>query len=410
MAGKIVVLDIHKKNDNRISKHLSAIDGHYEWLRINFNFYPEPQTPISEQSRYWSIDTAPSRGPNVKGIMFLLKYFTGSLIDQIEERLRSSLIEPDDQVIFHVHDPYLLGIAYRLTKRFSYARVIYDRHEYFESWRRGGIVSVPALFEKMYVRHANEVVFVSSDYTAYPKAFEGKHITIIPNYPVLSNFQPLDVDEKISSLLSGGTITFSYFGVLNLNFDRDTSLMLKTMTNLMRRNDRIEFIIAGVLGDIDVLPMIDAMIKEFGNRVKYLGELDYPEMVDRLRGSHFGFMFIRPQSDVWSKDRPLSANKVYEYLVSGTIPIIRAIVDDREDIEDCSLIFGEEDTEEAMRSRITALLKDVDKTRHMILECQNLGVKFTWENVADRYLKCYERAFDSMNLPSNPCGTESDGT
>jgi len=263
------------------------------------------------------------------------------------------------------------------------------------------MVSIPAVFEMMYVRHASEVIFVSSDYTDYSTVFEGKRITIIPNYPVLKNFQPLDVDEKTSILLEGGTVTFSYFGVLNLNFDRDTRLMFRIMTNLMRNDERIKFIVAGVLGDKDVLPMIDEMIMEFGTRVTYLGELDYQTMVDHLRESHFGFMLIRPESDVWSEDRPLSASKVYEYLISGTIPIIRAIVDDKKDIDGCALIFGEQDAEDAIVNKISALLNDKERIVHMISECQRRGGNFIWEKVAVRYLECYERLFDSIEAPDN---------
>ncbi len=397
MSRKVVVLDSHQFNDNRISKHISSVGEAYDVFRLNFNFYPDRANSVANPVGARVVDFTPSRNPYLNGSLFTLRALLGGCAPRLETLLRAEFIADRDDVIFHVHDPYLLGLAVKLTRRFRGSRIVYDRHEYYETWKNRLGISVPGLFERWYGRRVSEIVFVSRDHRNLPKAFTGKRVSVIPNYPRSRDFDRGAVLEKLRSMEAGSGIDAVYFGVLNLNFDRDIELMFKVMRSVMEANPGVNFIVAGRVYDQGVHSMIDDLVKGFGDRMRYLGEISNEEVVRRTQRSHLGFFLLRPESPMWSEERPVSPNKVYEYLLSGTIPVIRATLDDRDAIERCSLTFGKDTTFEDIRDSLLRLIGDLERMKRMMMDCYDTGLEYSWEKVVGRYAECYERVFGSMD-------------
>jgi len=396
MARRIVVLDSHQFNDNRISKHISTVRERYDIFRMNVNFYKDRTTTGLDLQNVQIIDFVPTSKPYLNGALFTISTLFGGCARRAEISLKKTFIKNDDVIIFHVHDPYMLGLAKKLKKRFQRSRIVYDRHEYYDAWNYGIGFSIPHLFERQFGRQVDEIIFVSNNMEKMPEAFRNKKITVVPNYPLCSLFSKEVVTEKIGSFVLGEEVVIAYIGTLNLDFDRDTSLMFKIMDKLMRRDLKIKFVIAGRIYGDEIPKIIRAMQAEFGDRIVYLGEIPMPEVAKQAQQAHLGFLLIRPESPVWSDSRPLSANKVYEYLMGGTIPVIRAVIEDREKIEKCSLIFDEQSSLDDICNRMLALIGDRDRMKRMMGECYDAGQDFSWEKVSPRYLECYERVFSLL--------------
>jgi glycosyltransferase involved in cell wall biosynthesis len=307
--------------------------------------------------------------------------------------LRESFVQEGDEVIFHVHDPYLLTIAMGLRKRFPGSQVVFDRHDHFETWKNRLGLSVPGIFERWHGKKIAELIIANPGVENLPKAYSGKTVTQISNYPLEKYFDREAIDKKIDKLGSDGEISLAYFGALSLDFDRDIELMLRLMASVMRENPNVRSIVAGRIFEPAVNGRLDDMSKEFGERFSYLGELPYAQVIERSQKAHVGFFLLNPDKPMWSPSRPYSANKIYEYLQTGTIPVVRAIIEEPEGVRDCALFFDERSTYEEILSALKELCRDREKMGTLMSTCFETGLNYTWEKVAPRYLECYERIF-----------------
>jgi glycosyltransferase involved in cell wall biosynthesis len=397
VVRRIVVLDSHQFDDNRISKHIRIVKEKYGVFRINVNFYPDRATPDGDFDNVQIVNSVPTKNPYLNGLLFAFKTTLGGTAGPLEKRLRNGFLRDGDEVIFHTHDPYLLGLAIKMRVKFEGSSIIYDRHEYYETWKNRWGFSAPGFFEKWYGKKVTELVFVSRNVDLLPKVFSGKPVSVVPNYPLAENFDKGKVEKKLQGMDSGDDILAVYFGVLNLNFDRDIRLMYRLMRSVMEARPNVRFTVAGRVYDKEARALMDALVEDFGGRMLYLGEIPYKEVVERTQGAHLGFFFLRPDSLMWCEDRPVSPNKVYEYLLSGTVPIIRATLDDCEAIEKCSLTFDKDSTFEDILDGVLKLIDDRERMKRMMKECYDTGLEFSWEKVAPRYFECYERLFGSMD-------------
>lgn len=398
----VVVLDSHRFDDTRISKQISSVNGPYHVLRLNLNFYPDRSgEPGNERAEVF--DYVPTRNEYLNGLLMAAHASLGGFCARLESRMRREGMEREDAVLFHVHDPYLLGLATKLAKRFPRSRVLYDRHEYYETWTNRFGISVPGLFERRYGKKVSEVVFVSRAIDRLPECLVDKRTTVVPNYPEAGRFDRRLAEEKIESFGEGDVLAV-YFGALNLDFDRDMETMFEVARCLMRSDATVRFEVAGRVFDRPLKEMMDHMEKEFGARMRYLGEIPYSEVIERTQRAHLGFFLLRPESPTWSEERPVSPNKVYEFLLSGTIPVVKAVLDDRTMMERCALLFDKEATAEDIARALLALIEDKERMRGMMRGCLAIAPNFSWERVSQGYLQCYERLFASMRTALESVG------
>ncbi len=395
VADKVVVLDAHAFNDNRISKHIGSVHTSYPVLRLNFNFYADRKIISPDPGKEWVFNVGGLRNPYLNGMLFTVHNMLG-YSKGIEKMLRQEFLEKGDNVIFHVHDPYVLGLAHRLKRKFPNSRIVYDRHEYFDTWRNRLGLSSPGLLEKKYARSVDEIVFVSRRIDSLPEVLKGKRTSVIPNYPQRFRFDQRTAEEKIAGLDNSDRVELIYFGVLNLDFDRDIRLMFRVMDSLMTSNPMVDFTVAGRLDHEGVRPLLDALVDKHGERVRYLGEIQYEEVIRRTQKAHLGFFLLRTDSPMWSDEHPVSPNKIYEYLLSGTIPIVRAALDDLDTIKSCAITFDKNSNFEDIRESVAQLISDKVRMRALMTECLITGQMFSWESVSPLYLECYRRLFDSL--------------
>jgi len=128
-----------------------------------------------------------------------------------------------------------------------------------------------------------------------PKAFSGKRVTQISNYPLSEYFDRGAIERKSTELSSNGKIVLAYFGALSLDFDRDIDLMLRLMASVMEWNPKVSSVVAGRIFEPAVVERLDQMKARFGERFSYLGELPYQKVIENSRKAHFGLFLMNPE-------------------------------------------------------------------------------------------------------------------
>ena len=81
VSDRVVVIDNHQINDNRISKQMSSVER-YPLLRLNFNFYPERRGADGGDHTI-IFDHVPTRNPYVNGSLLLTRISLGRLAHKI---------------------------------------------------------------------------------------------------------------------------------------------------------------------------------------------------------------------------------------------------------------------------------------------------------------------------------------
>lgn len=391
---KVVVLDCHPFKDNRISKQLAVARTDYEVRRINFNFYPD-RTVLESDSGSICFDVVATKNHYLNGMLFAAGTAVGFFAGKVRKSLEDFLFQ-DDYVVFHIHDPYILGLAIKLMKSYPRSCLLYDRHEYFEAWRNPLGFSTPGVFEFLYGEKADYLITVSKETSGLPRYFLGKPLMVIPNYPLASQFSKEAVMDKIERFDGKGRIDLVYFGVLNLGFDRDIGMMMHVADRLMTEDPRVYFTVAGRIDHEGVRPILKGLKDKHGERMSYLGDIPYKEVVRRTQEAHLGFFLLNPANPMFSESMPNSPNKIYEYLLSGTVPIVRAVIDDSDIIKKCSLMFGRNASESDIVAAVTELIGDLNRMKLLMQQSYQTGKGFTWEQVGKEYLTVYERLFDSL--------------
>lgn len=98
------------------------------------------------------------------------------------------------------------------------------------------------------------------------------------------------------------------------------------------------------------------------------------------------FFLIRPDTEYWV---PCSPNKVFEYLICGSIPIIRADIDYSQYLASCSLMYDRETPGEEIIQGVLDLLGDPVRLRSMMDAAVTLSNRFLFESVGDNYISMY---------------------
>jgi hypothetical protein len=305
----ICMLSIHLLHDNRIVKYSNSfLDAGYNVINIHFG-----GIEYKEEDR--EIQFSTSTNKLIKRLYFYSGY-------KIIKYLKS-LIDQDDEIIFHIHDPMVLSLSNKLKKTFFNSFIIYDRHEYFEdSPRTLKIFKEGMFYESISNSYIDLVVMVSDSMKnkAGPY-FKGKKIVVVNNFPLKNdNVNRNDFINKKNVIL-----TVSYVGSLSWQGrgDRDVPLMLKLADVIESCKIDYHFYIAGVNCDEELLSLLKEKESATQQRFQFLGQVSREKAIELTLQSHIGLFFLYPHCR-----RSYSPNKVYEYIYFGTIPIIRANIAD----------------------------------------------------------------------------------
>ena len=134
------------------------------------------------------------------------------------------------------------------------------------------------------------------------------------------------------------------------------------------------------------------MIFAFVGRFEYLGLISRERVAQLTEISHIGFLLIRPETHYWVKTSP---NKTYEYLICGTVPVIRADVDHAQELAECALLFSRETPEEDIINSVSNLLGDRDRLKIMMENALTTSNKFIFDSVGKKYIAMYDYLFET---------------
>ena len=221
----------------------------------------------------------------------------------------------------------------------------------------------------------------------FPKAV----IDTVPNYPDIIDYNREKVIDKIKNFGPNETVELTYIGSLSNGHDRDIDLLLTIYEEALRSYPNITCCIGGRCNDQALENKFINLCRDFGDRFKYLGRTPRTRTVDLTERSHVGFFLIRPGTSYWVRCSP---NKVYEYLICGVVPVIRADVDYSQKFANCSLVFGRETPQDEIIQQVINLLGDPIRLKTMMENALTLSNDFIFESVGMNYINLYKRFFD----------------
>jgi glycosyltransferase involved in cell wall biosynthesis len=294
-------------------------------------------------------------------------------------------------VIIHVHDAVLLRLAIMIKKyKYPTAKIVYDRHELFEyKIKKYGILipKISRLYEILTSKKIDGVVSVSKKHNpAVHKLFPRAIITTVPNFPIISVYDQEIISHKIKSFKDTSEINLVYIGSLDNQYDRDITFLLKIVDHIMDQFRRVKCIIGGANNDSGLRDELKKLEEKYPGRFEYLGQISRESTIKNIEKAHFGFFLLKPTTNYWVKCSP---NKVFEYLICGVIPIIRADIDYAEDISSSALIFDRDSSESAIINTIKKIILDSEKCIQMMNNANEIGKKFSFDEMGKNYIELY---------------------
>jgi len=396
----VIILDEHQPEDGRIGRHITYLLRNSESVfRLHFSLFNPGLNPglfslYGERGFRISPPSSDMRLFNI--LYFNTMYF---LPAGVRSRVRAALedlgVDLSAPAVLHVHDPVLLKVAIMVARDLlKDARIVYDRHEFYEVFNkktRLPVLTIPRMYEIMTRDAIDGVVHVGPEENGGSRAlFPGAIPTEVPNFPSAGMYDEARIRKKVRSFGVGSPINLLYVGSLNTH-DRDVPLMLKIAADVLRDIPEAMCFIGGPAygHDEELRQMMTPLAEEFRGRFRF--QLGYvaPGMTRQLtEDCHMGLHFIKPETTYWIKGSP---NKLFEYLLCGAIPVVRASIEASEKISACSLMFDRYTPEEEIISGIRQLLGDPDRCRRMMENALSLGARFTFEAVGKNYLRLYSQ-------------------
>lgn len=394
---QIIILDSHPLQDSRINRHINFMHEHeyaYNIFRLNIDrSLSNKNSGVASHTNIpcFRIGCAYTGCNILNKIYYNIKRFfiNDENIDNIISCLGISFLTP---TVIHVHDPVLLSFAVKLRGYFGKAKIVYDRHEVYESRTKYlSLIPLPKvgrIAEMLTFKKIDGVVIVLEDYrNLVQQFFPYSKIAVVPNLPVLEDYDDAIILSKIEEFNLSTTIQFVYVGSLNWNHDRDIGLILDIAKHLLIKQYTVRFIVGGVTSDEQLLSEFYHLNKAYPNNFIYTGYLSRDKVVKYTQDAHFGFLLIKPYTDYWVLTSP---NKIFEYLKCGVIPIIRAKCACKEQIQNKSLWFEREDSRDFIISTIESIISNPEKIQAMMYQVYQLSSHYSFNSVAHEYLALYE--------------------
>lgn len=390
---QLLVLSQHSVEDGRIYRHLSYVKDKFEevfYLRFEWKkkIINDDKDQIHVDGiKYKSLDCY-GEGNSIKKRILFLQY-----MKNIRKIIFDLGIDPQKDIIIHVHDPMLIIIGSKLKKILKNSYLVYDRHEKFEQFPRHFFIKESFFYERLFFKYVDGAITVTEDMSSIVHALSKKNIptVVIPNYPSSKLFDNNLIEDKILNFNSKNILSGIYIGSLNSKLDRDLSLMVRVMEGIILSGISIKFIIGG---SNELPDEIKYLTNKYPHQVLFIGRVPYDRVMKETMRSNIGLLFLKSSvNHIWGDT---SANKLYEYLYCGVIPIVKMGLsnEDKKIIKDCGLVFERNTQDEEIVKRVIKFLKTQDIKKHM-LKCRNYGKKKIFENVQDRYFVLYEKIITS---------------
>lgn len=392
---QILIIDGHPLADSRIQRHIKFTCGQgYRLFRVNVNrTLPNRESDLISET---GIPCYVLGGNQLKkGLLNKITYnmnlmfYPNKDIISILARLG---ISPRMQTIVHVHDPALLPLAIRVSSNFQQVKIVYDRHEVYESPYKYLSLPLPKagrLFEIMISRRIDGVVTVLEEYrTVVKKMFPRSEVAVVPNYPLFDDYDNDIITSKIKNTTSETILHFVYIGSLSQKYDRDIELIIFIADSLLSNQFNVKFTIGGSTSDEHLLSEFSRLSATYPNKFTYAGYLSHDEAIQFTQDAHFGFLLIKPNTQYWVMTSP---NKIFEYLRCGAIPIVRAWCPCRDQIRDSSIWFERDDSNEFILHRIKSLVEDTNGLCTMMCKAYNSSMTYDFKTASQEYISLYDK-------------------
>ena len=387
-----MILDAHPIQDGRIERHIKFTVEDCPVVRLNLTRNQDNHlmefSEWGERGLFYNINshTRIAGGPLLGKILRVINYTQVSR--DLVSFLESAGIRADKDSIIHVHDSNLLIYALSIKKNFiPHSKIVYDRHEIWENWDNASGIIV----------RVNEVVFnfmidgvvtvLDSHVNKCRKMFKSNDIVSVPNYSMFSDYDSKAIQSKIDDITNNSPLLFSYVGSLFQNIDRDIKLLLELCEMALDLDESVTVKIGGFTDDQNIICEFSRLREKFDCRFQYLGRIPRKEVVKICEESHVGFLLLLENGRNWGK---VSPNKLYEYLMTGTIPVVRAHLEDSEEFSCYSLLFGRNDSKEHIIQSFLELITDRNQMKQMMMQGLSNRSKFSFENVGKRYSELYK--------------------
>ncbi len=383
--------------DGRIERHIKyLLSQNCQVIRIHFNRSELALSPgLFSQfgEKGYRINIAP-KSTSLKNNPLYFNFFCSSklIVFIANKAMRSVGVDTTLPTILHVHDPALLYLAAVLKKSyFANAKVVYDRHEVYETPTSIWGIKLPKvarMYESRVRDHIDGVISVSEMHNTSIRAlFSKAKIDTVPNYPSINDYDRKKIVSKIENLENNDSIKLVYVGSLANNYDRDIDLLLTIYEEALRSYPNVTCSIGGQCNNQALESRFFKLKSDFGDRFEYLGRIPRTHTVDLTERSHVGFFLIKPETTYWVRWSP---NKIHEYLICGVVPVIRADVDHSRKFANCSLMFGRDTPQDEIVQEVVNLLGDPARLKTMMEAALTLSNDFIFETVGVNYINMYK--------------------
>lgn len=382
----VIIFSSHPVYDDRIIRHvkyLLSLGLAVYCIHYNLSGKPEPEGPFSLFGEKAYMINIPFRFNALKKL-YLLSPF---IVRRTKKAMKALGIKKTDPAIIHNHNPELFKAVIAAKRELGKSFVVYDRHEYYESMKGIGRIKTLHLMEKVYAWHVDCVVVVSEGMLPFTRGlFPGRDVALVPNFPMAAHYDRIAVMKKIDEFDDHTLIDLIYIGSINMSLDRDVELMFGLVDKILASFERCRFTIGGEARDQKILGWIKDLQEKYNGRFRYLGMVPREKAVAMTQKAHLGFFLIKP--DAYGEET-FSPNKIFEYLICGAIPVVRARIDHAVDVGRGALLFGARDDIESISAEIASLLSDRSMIKQRMRECVCVADRFSWELVADNYRDLY---------------------
>ncbi|MCJ7445377.1 MAG: glycosyltransferase family 4 protein [Methanotrichaceae archaeon] len=396
----VLVLDSHSIEDSRIGRHLRYLIGNsFDVYRVNYNFYDSVSREWDCSSRYGEACSGLdlfyifNKNKGIKRRILNTSYLMGkAIVSKTEKTINELGLNLFKPTIVHVHDPILLPVASNLVKRHYGWKLVYDRHELYESSHKDCGINVARALEQLSIRQISAVVIVSNEHLSKTRQLFPKAIIVpVPNYPSIYDYNEKTIMDKINSLNQYTDIVISYIGSLDKNFDRDIDLMIRIGQEAVESFGS-RFLLGGRILDAKLETKVREFSSKYSGKFCFLGYVQREETIELTTRSHLGLYLMKPDSCYWVKCSP---NKVFEYLICGTVPIIRADIERKDEMAKCALLFDRSTSNDEVLEYILKLIADRQRLKKMMMNAKDISANFTFESVAKGYKELYESVLNN---------------
>jgi len=359
----LMLLSNEFRPDPRVAKEARALSAAgFEVSVLAWN--RAQKAPHREMYHHTSIErvtTGKVRGPLSLALNYPLCFLAA---------LSAALRQPIDAVHSHDFDTLLLGVVVSRIKRIP---LVYDAHEHYAMMVATDLpkplTQLMDRLEAILVRRAALVIAANEKIAEYLRPHVRGRLTVVSNC--------IDLPEMTASVArSEGRLKIFYAGALEpLRF-------IEECADAVRKRDDCMLSVAGQ-GRLE-----EDMERRAGEKVAFLGYLDYPEMLNRMSRCHVVLCLMDPSNE---NNRIGTPNKLYEGMALG-IPLLtsrRTLAGDIVEREGCGLAI---DWSEESFNDAVSVLKD-DETRAKMGRAGRKAAesKYNWAAMRGRLIDEYSR-------------------